>query len=69
MNQTANRYDFAQLSLDQQARYGRIIRECEKNSVALRCEMVGKDFQIVIGVGLPPAKYWVDRLDIDDEPA
>ena len=67
MHQSASRHDFYQLSDEQQDKHEAVLRTLEAQRLPCRCEMVGKDFQIVIAPGLSAAKFWLDKFELNGQ--
>jgi len=67
MNQTATRWHWHnKLSDDQRERYTQLLQAIDRLGLPCRCELIGgHDFAVVVAPGLPLARHWADRLDID----
>ena len=67
MQQSASRHDFYQLSDEQQERHEIVLRTLEAIRLPCRCQVVGKEFQIVIAPGLSAAKFWLDKFELNEQ--
>ena len=67
MQQAASRHDFYQLSDEQQERHEAVLRTLEATRLPCRCQVVGKEFQIVIAPGLSAAKFWLDKFELNEQ--
>jgi hypothetical protein len=65
MHQIARKTDFDALSPDQQKKAGQLLFLLNMQRQSCRCEMNGRDFSVVVAVGLSSPQYWADRFDID----
>jgi hypothetical protein len=61
MNAAALRSDFEQLPKSMQHGILAVLRTCEEHKLACRCEVVGRDIQVIIGRGYSSGKYWLDQ--------
>ena len=66
MNPVAQRSDWQRLSTELIEAHRDVLHACERNNLTCRCEMIGRDFTIVVGRGLSSAKYWLDMYDGHD---
>ena len=66
MHQIASRPDFHQMPEEQQERYEAVLRVLDAQRLPCRCEIVGRDFNIVVAPGLSAAKFWLDRFGLNN---
>lgn len=64
MHPTATRHDFHNLPQVQQDKYEAVLNALLQAELSCRCEMVGKDFTIIVAPGMSPANYWLKRFDL-----
>lgn len=60
MNPTALATDFHRLPLEVQRAHQELLEFLEERHMSCRCEIVGRDFIVIVGRGLSSAKYWLD---------
>lgn len=60
MHQTAQASDFQRLSGGLQQAHLEVLEACDRLRLSCRCEMIGRDFTIIIGRGMSSPKYWLD---------
>lgn len=64
MHPTATRHDFHNLPQGMQDKYENVLNALQQSELSCRCEMVGKDFTIIVAPGMSPANYWLKRFDL-----
>lgn len=65
MHRIASRHDFQQLSDEQKKAHAVVLHACRTYRLSCRCEVVDRDFTVIIAPGLAAAQWWIDRLDVD----
>lgn len=65
MKQAASLNDFRRMSGDALDRHEMALKNLHYLRLTCRVEVSGRDIQIVIAPGCPPAAYWLDRFDIE----
>jgi hypothetical protein len=63
MNTTASAADFQRLNPQLQGSIIELLQVCQRNCMTCRCELVGRDFIIVVGRGFSSPKYWLDMYE------
>lgn len=62
MNQIARKSDFQRLPPEVQDAHIAVLQTCDAKRLSCRCEMNGRDFVVIVGVGLSSPKYWLDMF-------
>lgn len=57
-NQAANRTDFERLQPGIQIGILAVLETCMDNRLSVRCEVLGRDINLIIGKGYSSPNYW-----------